>query len=250
MFPFSTHLLALWRFDNNANDDNGMSSGMLNGIGYYSSAGYIGGDVYLENSGSAYIQTPTVNIFYRSFTVELWLRLEILASRQQAALFSQNDLILRVSDNARVTIYPTSPSSGTQLAENKWYHVALVYNINTEQQDIYVNGQLDSSVSQGLYSTANNPFFIGSVDGTGEYFIGELDHLSITFRAKTPCEILQDTTLVASYSFTQGGSAAQDSGPNGFNGFISGTVNSDNNGAVGDALVFTGINDYFQVTPF
>ena len=149
-----------------------------------------------------------------------------------------------------MTIYPVTPSSGLKLTEDKWHHVALVYNINAEQQDIYINGHLDSSTSQGLYSTANNPFFIGSVNGTGQYFIGELDHLSITGRAKTPCEILQDASWVASYSFTQGGSAAQDSGPNGFNGFISGTVDSDNNGAVGDALVFTGSSDYFQVTAF
>ena len=227
-----------------------MYNGMLNGDGIFNpSSGYINGDVYLQNGGSSYIQTPTVNIFGMSFTVELWLRIETLPASGSVVLFSQNDLILRINNNGRVTINAASPSSGTILGANKWYHVALVYTMTSEQQDIYVNGYLDSSSSQGLTSTANNSFFIGSSSGVGEYFVGEIDHLSIAARAKSACDILQDASLVASYSFSQGANASQDSGPNGFNGFISGTVNYVSSGAVGSALSFSGSSDYFQVIP-
>jgi hypothetical protein len=89
-------------------------------------------------------------------------------------LVSQNDLTLRVGYNCIVCIFEIPPSIGTQLVVSQWYHIALVCNASL--------------------------FNIGALSGTSEFFNGEIDHLSITTRVKSACEILRDASLVTSYS--------------------------------------------------
>jgi hypothetical protein len=243
---FYTNLIALWRFDNNLNDDEGSYNGNAVGDYQYVSIGYIGSDISFEDTSSSYVQTSTIFLVPGNFTIELWMRI-VTTPDGSMVLISQNDLVLRLSSNRVMTIVTTQPSSGTKLLLNMWYHIALVYIDSLEEQQIYVNGILDSTSSTPLLATTTDAFYIGALNGTSEFYTDEIDHLSVTNRAKSACEILRDASLVASYPFTQDVGAQSDSGPNGLNGVISASVTSIQTGVVGDALLFSGSAAYFQV---
>jgi hypothetical protein len=90
-------------------------------------------------------------------------------------LVSQNDLNLRISHNGIVFIYETPPSVGTQLIQNEWYHIALVSKLNLMHHQIYVNGILDSKYALSFDFTANNTFYIETLNGNSEFFNGSRD---------------------------------------------------------------------------
>ncbi|CAF4029727.1 unnamed protein product, partial [Didymodactylos carnosus] len=81
------------------------------------------------------------------------------------------------------------------------------------------------SAISGILSITSKPINIGGAsiggifDPADVYFNGYIDHLIITQRAKTACEILQDATLVVYYPFEN---SLLDSGPN----LISGTLSA------------------------
>jgi len=137
------------------------------------SKGYINEDLSLSADSSSYVEASYINLTFPSFTIELWIRIESF-SASNMILVSQNDLTLRVGYNGIVCIVETPLSIGTQLVVSQWYHIALVYNASL--------------------------FNIGALSGTSEFFNGEIDHLSITTRVKSACEILRDASLVTSYS--------------------------------------------------
>ncbi len=109
-----------------------------------------------------------------SFTIELWIWIDYF-SGYNMTLVSQNDLNLRISHNGIVFISETPPSVGTQLIQNKWYHIALVSELNLMQQQIYINGILDSTYALSFNFTTNNTFYIGTLIGNSEFFNGSRD---------------------------------------------------------------------------
>ena len=214
----------------------------------YLTTGYIAHDLYLPSGSYGSILTPFINFMSDSFTIELWIRIDAIPETGFMVLISQNDLLLSITSDGRLTIDVTSPASGERLKANIWYHLALAFDSSIEQQKIYVNGLLDSTSTQGFYSNATNPFRIGTYDSSSDYFIGQIDHFSITTRLKSASEILRDATLLASYPFTGDfGSAPLDTGPYGFPGTLSASTHQITTGAVGDALSFNSTSDYFQV---
>jgi hypothetical protein len=215
------------------------------GSANFSQMGYINGAIYFPAMSMSYVAAPYVELIPSNFTIELWILIETFAFGNMA-LVSQNDLKLQVSNTGRIYLTPTPPSDGTQLVANVWYHIALVYDAVLQQPQIYINGKLDSTPTVSFSSTDNNTFYIGVINGMMDFFIGEIDHVAITSRVKSACEILRDITLLGSYSFTAG-SQTLDSGPYGATGVISPSVDSDT-GVIGDALYFDGsATSYFQV---
>ena len=139
----------------------------------------------------------------------------------------------------------------TTLAVNTWYHVAFVYNYDTMQQIIYLNGVQDriSSSSQPYQGQSGMTQIGVSQSSTTQstYFNGYIDNVRVTTRAKSAAEILNAASLMAYYSFDLPNQLL-DSGPNGLNGrqnnaaLVTGRVNQ--------GLRFTGSNSYFQAYGF
>jgi hypothetical protein len=129
---------------------------------------------------------------------------------------------------------------------NTWYHVACVYNLANLTQQIWVNGVLDASQSSVAFqgSSGNTTIGVTYVTPPGvNFFNGGMDQMQFVWRAKNSSELLNDATLVAYYSFDNG--SLYDSGPNGFNGTVSGSPTSVT-GAVNQALQFNA-GAYFAV---
>ena len=168
----------------------------------------------------------------------------------------------------------------TSLSLNQWIHVAFVFDITTLTQSIYLNGILDNRclastplmTSTGQITIGVIPaiiplnnmnfyqvsFWLIIIDTLVNLFIvtmnvflsvsqGYMDHISITQRAKSSCEIREDATLAACFTFdTQ--NAYADSGPNS----LLSTENSTSiisSSVTGEAVSFNGTS-YLQASSF
>ena len=132
----------------------------------------------------------------------------------------------------------------TNLAVNKWYHVAFVYDYSTSIQYLYLNGFLQGSQTSGLYLGNAGPITIGSIRNPTDYiFNGYLDQVSLVSRAKTASEVLFDATVVCYYPFDS--NSSDDSGPLGLNGSTIGLSFAPGMGRVQDGILFTTIGSYF-----
>ena len=90
------------------------------------------------------------------------------------------------------------------FSTNTWYHLAEIWNHNTNIMQIYVNGTLQATTSTSGFGlgTADNKYYIGArSDGLG-HFNGSLDDVRIYNRVLSAAEV---TALAAGSSTTGGG---------------------------------------------
>jgi len=101
----------------------------------------------------------------------------------------------------------TSPSGGpmfrygvTPLNTRTWYHVAGVYDAESQSLHVYVNGELDDGPLVGSVEASqqdsDQPVVIGQRAGAGDFgFQGSLDEVRIYARALRPAEIQADMNI-------------------------------------------------------
>ncbi|CAF3660028.1 unnamed protein product [Rotaria sp. Silwood1] len=145
---------------------------------------------------------------------------------------------------------------------NEWIHVAFVFETNSLTQSIYLNGKLDANrTATGSFQATSDNVTIGNVPLINPYsgsnyfqhtrlfmFTGiMIDKLAITSREKSACEILEEATLVASFSFNSGVELI-DSGPNSLS-VVRQSVSFVSNGHSFQAISFNGSTySYFQIS--
>jgi hypothetical protein len=132
-----------------------------------------------------------------SFSVELWVKTDVtptankvLVGRGQSALdnvfwwvgLNQDDgkpaFLIREADNSNRKII-----GSTVLSDNRWYHVVATRNGETDEQSLYVNGNLEAvtlSQTGNMLSGLATPdvLSIGYVDD-GSRFTGLIDEVAI-----------------------------------------------------------------------
>jgi hypothetical protein len=205
---------------------------------------------------SFWVPSPFFSLVNTSFTIEAWIYPTLL--RGDHGIFSQCscsnctnqcfNLIIRNSvlyvDFTMNYLY-----GSTVLSNYTWYHIAFVYNYATQQQILYVNGVQDTIKSNAQpYQGQNGSINIGvtGVPSTANYFIGNIDNLSIITQVKSSTAILRDGSLTAYYSFDSP-NLASDDGPNGLNGISFGAFTT--SGHINQGMGFFGTT-YFQVYGF
>ena len=110
-------------------------------------------------------------------------------------------------------------TGSTAVAVNTWYHAAFVYDNTTARRYIYLNGVLDGQSSAvNSLQTTSGPFTIGGGTIGGNttlnvYYSGYIDHVTLSGRAKSACEVYLDATLACYFTFDSTSSLV-DSGPN------------------------------------
>lgn len=253
-------LIASWTFEGNTNDvsGNGENGEIVDSAAF--TTGYIGQAILLQKSSSQYVNVPYINLVTQSFTVEAWIYLYSLSPTADFGILGECEIrstdhclhcILR-NDKMYMGFYSDDLTGTTTLTTSVWYHVAYVYDDSLNMKYVYLNGLLDASkTSIGPFMGASGNVTIGAWGSTTEgYWDGLLDQLTITNRAKTSCEILNDASLVAHFPFDNNTS---DIGPNS----MSGTYNPQGNsglswisGRVNQALNFNSSNSYFQSCGF
>jgi hypothetical protein len=248
-------LLSLWLLDGDAHDSMNNFNGTLIGTPTFTS-GYVGQAIVISDNN--YILTSYIDFYRRSFTFELWFYLNNMTNGPP--LFGEcvsltTDQCLHIGLNSDATLHlgfwNDDINGLTSIAINQWYHAAFVYDYDLRQQLIYLNGVLENITivfpsSPHLYLGQSGDLSIGKILPFTDPFIGYIDQVSITYRAKTTKEILDDASLVAYYSFDC--ESTLDSGPNLLHGSASG--HRFITGRINDAIQFNSTTAYFQAFSF
>jgi hypothetical protein len=204
------------------------------------------------------VSTPFLNLAYTSFTIDAWIY-SLTSYIGDNGIFGQCEcstcanecfylIVVGTHLYAGFTLNDLSGSS--ILTSATWYHVAFVYNYQTQQQIIYLNGVQDGIKSNAApYQGTIGIIQIGStnVSLTTNYFNGYIDNVRVTTIAKSAAEILSDASMIACYSFDLP-SPNVDNSPNGLDGTSVNTAISA--GRVNQAIHFSGSSSYFQAYGF
>lgn len=253
---------AYWTFDGVTNDYYSVYNGtLINGATYFSTStthpfvGY-GRGLSLTSTSSQYfhVLSPFLDLSYKGFTIEARI-FPIISSSTDFGIFStyqcfictNQGLSLLIRNYQLYVIFTNNDLAGnTTLATNTWYHIAFVYNYDTSQQILYINGVQDTIKSNAApYQGINGTLMIGASQAYSllRYFNGYIDNFKITTRAKSAAEILSAATLIAYFPFDFP-NPTYDFGPNGLNGSSTNVLNVP--GRVNQGLRFTGSSSYFQ----
>ncbi|CAM4771030.1 unnamed protein product [Rotaria magnacalcarata] len=228
--------------------------------------GYNNKALFLNSTLNPSLSTSYIPLGNTSFTIDAWLYPTAFSNSSDHVLVSMcpvinNDSCLylairRNNSNPYLSFgfYNDDLWGATILSLNKWIHVAFVFDMSKFQQSIYLNGFLDSSrntlnplrVVSGNFSIGYNSItFLGN-----KSFEGYIDQLSVSSRAKSSCEILEQASLEAWFTFDNGRLPLLDIGPYSVLAtasaytIISGRWSS-------PAISFTGSNtSYFQAVGF
>ncbi len=218
---------------------------------------YVGyGQALLLNAALSqqfFVPTPFLSLYSTSFTIEAWIYSTTLVGDRgifgkcQCSTCANQCFFFICRSNRLYVGFTFNDLSGiTTMTVNTWYHVAFVYNSQTQQQILYLNGVQDSiSNNVPAYQGTNGSIQIGSTEvfSATNYFTGYIDNVMITTQAKSASQILTDASLVVYYSFDLPNSNI-DNGPNHLNGTSNNTVTT--NGRVNQAMRFSGFQSNFQ----
>ncbi|CAF1386429.1 unnamed protein product [Rotaria sordida] len=243
------NISAYWTFDNTTADSFGIYNGQLiNNPSFTSSNStnlpYVGhGQALYLNSAS-----NQSFIYYSTSTSDRGI-----FGQCQCSTCSNQCLYLIMRNNRLYIDFTSNYLSGsTAISTSYWYHIAFVYNYETRQQILYLNGVQDGIKSNAQpYQGQNGSIQIGSTQTnstTNYFFNGYIDNVALTTRAKSSVEILRDASLLAYYSFDSPNPTI-DSGPNGLNGASRNTTTV--SGRVNEAMRFLGSSSsYFRAYGF
>ena len=149
-----------------------------------------GSSMYFDGTGDylASASSPLLALGTGDLTVEFWFRASSVGSNQRIVQntvggFDSTSYILRINASSKLEVafaYPdVSASSSISIANNTWYHVALV-RFGTSVK-VYLNGTQEiSGTSSGNMS--NQYVYVGGyyTVGNTEYFTGYVQDLRIT----------------------------------------------------------------------
>jgi len=200
-------------------------------------------------------------------TIEAWIKAEAFGEEgvvfgEETSTSQSSRLILRIATNGAIKFYyrdasqdpagtVTTVTGNTTISANTWYHLAAVYNADSDVQEIYVNGSLDIRTSNKidkLGASATNGIKIGAMPGgSANDFTGVIDDVKIYNLARTPDQIMQDYLQgpgpITYYDFEEGsGTTANDKSGQGYNGTITAGTGGWKKGKIGRAYDFDGAN--------
>ena len=187
-------------------DDSGNgSTGSLNGDAELTTNGKFGSALSL--SGAGHVDCGNAEILNQDFpglTIEAWIYPKALGGIQAPAVkwawtvpgdhfglfLSENKPLVAVADG--VTSESGFTATGT-INENQWTHVAVTWDSGDFNQQIYINGELDSEGRQngsGINLNSEETLKIGAqITGTPRYFTGLIDDVAVYGRVLTEDEI-------------------------------------------------------------
>jgi hypothetical protein len=210
--PPPSGIVSWWPGEGNAFDIAGTNNGtMTNGAGF--GPGEVGVCFTFKGTGS-YIEVPDSPSlsFTNDFTIELWYKDTGLAPGAYAGLIAKRPYSGPCNYGISVTggnqgsflVYYLDPNYGSYQstsysplpAPGSWHHLAASFHqVTNEQLQItsYIDGALvkTATLPGNLARTTNNyPLHIGcSNPPGGEFFVGDIDEISIYNRALQPSEI-------------------------------------------------------------
>jgi hypothetical protein len=208
-------LEAAWRFDNSTPakvidaSGNQLDGAFKNGAKV--AAGH-SGDVLTLRGANQYVDMgdPVALRLVGSMTLSAWIKVNafsnidgaIVARRERFGYQLDTTVYRRRSTGLQTVGFRLTNASGRLMArfgktpvdENRWHHVAGVYDAEARTLNVFLDGRLDSGCQIGEVTSRQLPsqshVFVGrSGRRDGYWFNGDLDDVRIYSRALTPLEI-------------------------------------------------------------
>ena len=201
--------LALYKFEDNANDAEGSYNGTATSSVTYPT-GYIDKAVSGFTS-SQYVSIPTMGVFLAKNTssVSMWILssgatspLDYIFADYSGSSFNHGIYLSTDGKIHRSTRYNSSEtdlSSTNSCADGSWHHVVSIVNVSNNTHQLYIDGSLNASgtVSTNSWSSLGNTekVLIGGLWGSDQSnnlpFGGSIDQVRIFNRALDSGEVLQ-----------------------------------------------------------
>ena len=219
--------IAFYSFDSVTSDATGnYPLGGISSLTYV--PGWVGSAVAFNAANGQYLSTSNLPVNLHDFTIDFWFYAlnvnagwDIPFMGQFTATSADLCLFLSIFTTRLYFGFFADDSAGNSiLTPNTWYHVAFVFQNSTLQRSIYLNGILDSQVTAlgPLRATSGN-FTVGGARIGGRvptldaYYTGYIDHVTVSGRVKTACEVYLNANLACYFTFDSASSLV-DSGPN------------------------------------
>lgn len=191
--------LGWWPIEGDVADRTGNTDAVNNGAGFASEAAPVAGSTgSAAFDGSESFLSVPLDVSESAWTCSLWIR----TTNPSTGIFCVVDTDLGENHDrhiyltggniaARIWSDETIRSSGLNLADGRWHHVAHVFGGSTGGQRLYVDGAV---VAQGSKASSNfdwqQRFHIGySHDATRPFFEGLIDEVAVWNEALTPDQI-------------------------------------------------------------
>ena len=194
-------LVAYYPFVGNANDESGNGNhGTVHGATLTTDRNGYSNKAYHFDGVNDYISMGTTNnLRPENITVGAWFKVDNFDFPNSSYWVIGNEkdfrgyAILMFFDGSnhkwgtRITDGSIHDAIGTTIIEkNTWYYVAMAFDGSNAK--VYVNGNLESSISAGKRK-ASWPFYVGVHVAGGAYFNGIIDDIRVYNRALTNEEI-------------------------------------------------------------
>ncbi|MCF7973607.1 MAG: discoidin domain-containing protein [Phycisphaerae bacterium] len=194
-------LMGYWSFDegvgNTAFDGSGNGNdGVLNG-GPAWVEGVLGTALDFAGTNS-FVAAPHIPLNSRTFTIALWVNASslpgdqiVFSQVQSGALNTSMHFRIMPTGVVRMGFYSNDLDTPAGMVEiGKWTHLAFVYDFETGDRRVYVNGVREADQSGAApYLGTTGDTVIGSWNG-GEWFNGMIDDVQIYHNALTDAEVL------------------------------------------------------------
>ena len=158
-----------------------------------------GGGAALEFKGGQYVSVP-MDIPETDYTVEFWFRTEdpnaglYCVVDQNLGAGGHDRHLHLIGGNIRIRTWSgdgIAISSGLNLADGKWHHLAHVLGADAEGQKIYIDGEvvIEQVKDFSNFDWQQHLNFGFSNDAASQYLVGEMDELRVWEVGRTEEEI-------------------------------------------------------------
>jgi len=206
--------IALYQFEDNANDTTGNYNGTASNITY--TTGKYGNAAGFNGSNSA-IVVPNNILTTNDHSISLWFNLDDTDGIQTAIEFDfENRIIFRPvsSDSNKANIGSSGWfNHGLSFSTNQWYHLVITFSAGNPFK-IYVDGVLSYTGSNSNINTQSNDNIIGAGNASGGNGLdGKIDQVRIfnkAISAEDVATLYAETTSTASNTnpFSEGAGLA------------------------------------------
>ena len=221
--------------------------------------GWIGAAAAFDAANAQYLTASNMPISSTDFSIDFWFYALNVSSSWDIPFMGQcagqgTSLCLFMSIiNTRLCFgfFNNDIGGSTIITPYTWHHVAFVFENSTVQRYIYLNGVLDvQATAVGPLQATTGAFTVGGARIGGRvltldsFYTGYIDHVTVSGRIRTACEIYLSSNL-ACYFPLDSASPVLDFGPN----FLTATNTgaSLTTGRINQALQFSSALSYITV---
>ena len=192
-------LVSWWKFNGNADDSVGSNNGtVINATLSTGQNGQTNGSYSFNGTDATINFGNSTSLNQKQLTMSIWARpttanqTGILLAKEGQYKYRLIPSGLGVLIATNGTSWSNMPTTNTVITANSWQHIVLTIDSDRLNLKIYLNGvlmMLTSSLSSPITNFNTKNFYVGSTQGTSEWFNGNLDDARVYSRVLSAAEI-------------------------------------------------------------